>query len=53
MPKKLTKRKAKKILKDKTIRGKALTPRQKRFFGAVAGGSSVRPKKRTARKRKR
>ena len=31
--------KAKKILRDKTIRGKKLTGKQRRFFGAVAGGS--------------
>ena len=32
----LTRAKAKKILKDKTIRGKRLTPKQRRFFGARA-----------------
>ena len=32
--------KAKKILKDKSVRGNPLTPKQKGFFGAVAGGSS-------------
>lgn len=35
---KLTKTKAKKILKDGTVRGKKLTAKQKRFFGAIAGG---------------
>ncbi len=35
---KLTKSKAKKILSDKMIRGKRLTAKQKRFFGAKAGG---------------
>ena len=39
MAKKLTKSKAKKILKDKTVRGKPLTKKQKVFFGARAGGS--------------
>lgn len=45
MPKKLTKTKAKKILKDKEVRGRKLTPKQKRFFGAVAGGQRPRRKK--------
>lgn len=44
-PKKLTRKKAKKILKDKTIRGKKLTSKQRRFFGARAGGLPVRRKK--------
>jgi len=39
----LTANKAKKILKDGTVRGKAITTRQKKFFGAVAGGQ--KPKK--------
>lgn len=30
--------KAKKILEDASIRGKALTAKQKRFFGFLAGG---------------
>lgn len=34
---KLTKTKAKKILKDGSVRGKKLTAKQKRFFGAKAG----------------
>jgi len=34
---KLTSDKAKKILEDGTVRGKALTGKQKRFFGAIAG----------------
>ncbi len=41
---KLTAAKAKKILEDGTIRGVALTPAQKHFFGWVAGGGH--PKKR-------
>lgn len=32
--KKLTKAKAKKILKDGAVRGKKLTAKQRRFFGA-------------------
>lgn len=34
--------KARKILKDGTIRGKKLTPRQRRFFGFIAGGGKPR-----------
>ena len=37
---KLTAAKAKKILQDKKVRGRALTSKQKKFFGAVAGGQS-------------
>jgi len=44
MVKKLTSTKAKKILKDKSVRGKKLTGKQKRFFGAVAGGQKLRRK---------
>ena len=43
MAKKLAAAKAKKILEDKSVRGHPLTPKQKRFFGAIAGGS--KPKK--------
>lgn len=35
---KLTSEKAEKILQDGSIRGHKITPKQKRFFGAVAGG---------------
>lgn len=42
---KLTKAKAKKILKDKTAKGKKLTGKQKRFFGAIAGGQKKKSKK--------
>ena len=42
---KLTKTKAKKILKDETIRGKKLSPKQKRFFGARAGGAPIKRNK--------
>ena len=34
----LNKRKAKKILRDGSVRGKKLTKPQKGFFGAKAGG---------------
>ena len=34
----LTQAKAKKILRDKEIRGKVLTKKQRGFFGARAGG---------------
>lgn len=40
--KKLTSKKAKKILKDGTAQGHKLTAKQKRFFGAVAGGQKPR-----------
>ena len=40
--KKLTATKARKILKDGSVRGKKLTPKQKRLFGAVAGGQRLR-----------
>lgn len=36
--KKVSKAKAKKILKDGKVRGKKLTAKQRRFFGAKAGG---------------
>ncbi len=36
--------KAKKILRDKSVRGKKLTGKQKRLFGLIAGGK--RPIKR-------
>ena len=40
MAKGLTAAKAKKILEDGKVRGKALTEKQKKFFGAVAGGAT-------------
>lgn len=42
MAKKLTKTKAKKILKDGTVKGHKLTAKQKRFFGAKAGGAKMK-----------
>lgn len=43
--KKLTSAKARKILSDGTVRGHKLTARQKRFFGAIAGGQRPKRKK--------
>jgi hypothetical protein len=43
--KKLTVAKAKKILRDGKVHGKPLTARQKRFFGARAGGQRLRRKR--------
>lgn len=42
--KKLTKAKAKKILRHGTVRGKKLTKKQKGFFGARAGGARRKKK---------
>lgn len=36
----LSSEKAKKILKDKTVRGHPITEKQRRFFGFVAGGGT-------------
>lgn len=44
MAKKLTAKKAKKILRDDEVRGKKLTAKQKRLFGAIAGGQKQRKK---------
>ena len=44
MAKKLTKKKAKKILKHGEVHGKPLTKKQKGFFGARAGGQKLRKK---------
>lgn len=43
--KKLTRAKAKKILKEGVARGKKLTAKQKRFFGARAGGLPIMRKR--------
>lgn len=40
MPKGLSKKKAKKILKDGKVRGHKLSKKQIGFFGAVAGGNA-------------
>ena len=51
---KLTKAKAKKILRDGMVRGKKLTPKAKRFFGLIAGGGKpTRLKKKRKRKKKK
>jgi hypothetical protein len=44
MSKQLSATKAKRILKDGSVRGKPLTRRQKRMFGAVAAGQKPRKK---------
>lgn len=38
----ISKSKAREILRDGTVRGKPLTNKQKRFFGAIAGGQKPR-----------
>jgi hypothetical protein len=43
--KKLTSTKARQILRDNSAQGHPLTARQKRFFGAIAGGQKPRRKK--------
>lgn len=45
MAKKLTKAKAKKMLKDDKAHGKKLTKKQKGLFGLIAGGKKPRKKK--------
>ena len=45
MAKKLTRAKAKKILRDKTIRGKKITEKQRKFFGAISSGQKPRRRK--------
>jgi hypothetical protein len=40
--KKVSTRKAQKILHDKSVRGKKLTGKQRRFFGAIAGGAKAK-----------
>ena len=40
MPASLSQAKAQKILEDRSVRGKALTGKQRRFMGAVASGKS-------------
>jgi|TARA_R100000501_G_C2533567_1_gene55452 hypothetical protein len=51
MAKKLTRNKAKKILKDGSVRGKKLSKRQRGMLGAVASGKRVRTRKRKKAKR--
>jgi hypothetical protein len=40
--KRVSQQKAKKILRHGEVRGKPLTKKQKKFFGAVAGGQKPR-----------
>lgn len=44
MAKKLSKEKAKEILKHGEVHGKKLTKKQKKFFGARAGGAPAKKK---------
>lgn len=41
---KLTATKAKKILSDGMVKGQKLTAKQKKFFGAIAGGNKPKRK---------
>ena len=53
MAKKLTKAKAKKILKHGEVKGHKLTAKQRRFMGARAGGQPVKRAASKTRKRKK
>lgn len=44
MAKQITSKKAKTILREGVAKGKKLTRKQQRFFGAVAGGQKPRAK---------
>lgn len=44
MAKKLTSKKAKIILREGRAKGRKLTKKQKKFFGAIAGGQRPRKK---------
>ncbi len=48
----VTKKKAKKILRHGKVRGKKLTKNQKGFFGARAGGASIKRRKSFGRRRR-
>ena len=50
--KKLTRSKAKKILKHGSVRGHKLTKAQEGFFGARAGGAPVKRKIKARRRRR-
>lgn len=45
MAKKLTSKKAKEILHDKSVHGHPLTDKQRKFFGAIASGAPVKAQK--------
>lgn len=47
-----SKAKAKKILRDGTVRGKPLTPKAKRFLGARAGGAPLKRIRNAIKKRR-
>ena len=49
----VSKTKARTILREGEIGGKKLTPKQKGFFGALAGGVLGHPKRRTKKRTKR
>ena len=51
--KELTAAKAKGILHDGTVHGQLITPRQRRFFGAVASGQAMKGLHRAARRHAR
>lgn len=51
MAKKLTAAKAKQILKDNSAQGHPLTAKQKKFFGAIAGGQSPKRSKKNGKKK--
>lgn len=46
MARKLSSAKARKILRDKSVRGHRLTSKQRRYMGWVAGGRKSRSRKR-------
>lgn len=52
MAKKLTTKKAKTILKEGKAKGKKLTTKQKKFFGAIAGGQKPRIRSKKKKRRK-
>ena len=47
----ITPKKARKMLKDGTAQGKSLTDKQKRYFGAIAGGKEDNVRKRARMER--
>ena len=53
MAKKLSKKKAKQILKDGIVRGKAVTKKQMKFFGSIASGQAPKRSNKNVRQVKR
>lgn len=45
MPRKLGQKKARKMLRHGKVRGRKITPRQRKFFGWVAGGRKPRKRR--------